>query len=250
MALVDRVGFLGLFWIAGAVGAVSLVLTLTLRETLPRPSTVPFTARSAVSAGAAFPSLIELCLMFTYGTQVAFLPLHADTRGVNPGVFFLVFAITITLTRGTAGRLSDRRGRAPVAAAWLAIAAAALVMLALSESAAGLAAAGAVYGIAYGAAQPALVAWCVDRVPEGDRGRAMGTFYSAMEIGIAVARWGFIATFVATAGVALAGATLALTRREGVPAAWRAERMLRPASTMSVAPVMKDDSWQARKRIG
>jgi predicted MFS family arabinose efflux permease len=46
----------------------------------------------------------------------------------------------------------------------------------------------------------------------------MATFYSALEIGIAigamssglaVARWGFTTTFVATAGVATAGAAFA-----------------------------------------
>jgi predicted MFS family arabinose efflux permease len=141
---------------------------------------------------------------------------------VNPGLFFLVFAITITLARGPAGRLSDRIGRAPIAAAGLLLAGTALVVLALGESALSLAIAGAVYGAAYGTAQPALMAWCVDGVAEGDRGRAMGTFYSALEIGIAmgaissglaVARWGVTTTFLATAGVALAGALLAMSRR-------------------------------------
>ena len=61
--------------------------------------------------------------------------------------------------------------------------------------------AGAVYGLAYGIAQPALMAWCVDGAAPADRGRAMGTFYTALELGIAigamssglaVARWGFV----------------------------------------------------------
>jgi predicted MFS family arabinose efflux permease len=47
----------------------------------------------------------------------------------------------------------------------------------------------------------------------------MGTFYTALEVGIAigamsagfaVARWGFVTTFLAAAGVAWAGAALAL----------------------------------------
>jgi len=58
---------------------------------------------------------------------------------VNPGLFFLVFAVTIAVVRGPAGRLSDRFGRAPLAASGLVLAAAALVALAFSESALGLA---------------------------------------------------------------------------------------------------------------
>ena len=221
MALVGRIDFTGLFWAAGVVAALSIVTTLLIPETLARPRAIPFTPAAAMSREAIFPSVVTLCLMFTYGTQVAFLPLHADARGMNPGLFFLVFALTVALTRGPAGRLSDRLGRAPVAATGLLAAAAALVLLAFSEDAVGLAAAGGVYGVAYGTAQPALMAWCVDEASEDDRGRAMGTFYSALEIGIAigamisgvaVGRWGFTTTFLATAGIAVAGALLALTR--------------------------------------
>ena len=94
-------------------------------------------------------------------------------------------------------------------------------MLALGEGALGLALSGALYGLAGGIAQPALMAWCVDVVAAADRGRAMGTFFTALELGIAigamssglaVARWGFVATFLAAAGVAMAGAGLALAR--------------------------------------
>jgi MFS family permease len=227
MALVGRLDFGGLFWIAGGVAALSLVTTLLIPETLAQRRAIPFTMASTVSAEALFPSLLTLCMMFTYGAQAAFLPLHADSRGINPGLFFLAFALTIVAARGPAGRLSDRVGRAPVAAAGLLLAAAALVALAFSDSAAALMLAGAVYGVAYGTTQPALIAWCVDDVGEHDRGRAMATFYSALEIGIAigamssglaVARWGFTTTFLATAGVAAAGAVLALAR------GWRGRR--------------------------
>ena len=219
IALASRLDFTGLFWTAGAVAALSVVTTLLIPESLAQRRAIPFTAAGVVSRGAAFPSLVTLCLMFTYGAQVAFLPLHADTRGVNPGLFFVAFAVTIALARGPAGRLSDRFGRAPLAATGLLLAAAALVALAVSESARDLVVAGGIYGVAYGTAQPALIAWCVDDVGEHDRGRAMATFYSALEIGIAigamssglaVARWGFTTTFLATAGIAAAGAGLAL----------------------------------------
>jgi predicted MFS family arabinose efflux permease len=95
-------------------------------------------------------------------------------------------------------------------------------VLAFSASPAGIAAAGAAYGLAYGVAQPALTAWSVDAVPDGERGRALGTYHTAFELGIvtgaavsglAMARWGFAGTFLAAAGVAAAGAALALTAR-------------------------------------
>jgi predicted MFS family arabinose efflux permease len=88
----------------------------------------------------------------------------------------------------------------------------------------GLVVAGLVYGIGHGTAQPALVAWCVDGVAPGERGRAMGTFYTALELGIAigavasgfaVTQAGFAPTFLVAASVALAVAVLASSRRSG-----------------------------------
>jgi MFS family permease len=220
--MLNRLGFGGLFAAATVTALLALGLVLGIPETLTASSAARFTLRSTLAAPALGPSLVIGCLMLTYGALVTFLPLHARHVGASAGVFFLVYALVLTLTRGPAGRLSDRFGRPPVAAAGLAVAAVALAVLALSEGALALAVVGALYGLAGGIAQPALVAWCVDVVAPADRGRAMGTFFTVLELGIAigamssgvaVARWGFAATFLATAGVALAGALLPLAVR-------------------------------------
>jgi MFS family permease len=225
--LLSRLGFGGLFAAATVTALLAVGLVLATPETLAAPSPARFTPTSTLGGPALGPSLVIGCLMLTYGALVTFLPLHAQHIGVNPGVFFLVYALVLTITRGPAGRLSDRFGRAPVAAAGLAVAAVALTVLALSEGARALAVVGALYGLAGGIAQPALVAWCVDLVAPAERGRAMGTFFTVLELGIAVgamssgvavARWGFAATFLATAGVALVGALLPLTGRRPRPA--------------------------------
>jgi MFS family permease len=219
IVLVERLGFASLFLVSGAVALVALGLTLAVRETLATAGTRPFSLAGTLSPSARLPSLVMFFLMVPYGTQVTFVPLHADAHGVNPGVFFLVYALILTLLRGPAGRLSDRVGRAPVAAGGLGVGAAALVVLALSEGLTGLALAGGLFGVAFGAAQPALIAWCVDGAAPGDRGRAMGTFFTALELGIAVgamssgpavARWGAPVAFLANAAVALTGAALAI----------------------------------------
>ncbi|MEK7700847.1 MAG: MFS transporter [candidate division NC10 bacterium] len=132
--------------------------------------------------------------MLSYGAQVTFLPIHAKTQDVNPGLFFLVFALAITAVRGYAGRFSDRMGRPAVAVVGLALTAGALAVQALTRGAASLMAAGALYGLGFGAATTALMAWCMDVVDAANRGRAMATFLTA-------------------AGAALAGASLVLLRR-------------------------------------
>jgi MFS family permease len=89
------------------------------------------------------------------------------------------------VVRGSAGRLSDRLGRRAVVAPSLGVAAAGLGLLGLADTQGVFLVAAALYGLGFGAGQPALLAMTVDRVPPAERGRAMGTLYTAWELGIA-----------------------------------------------------------------
>lgn len=229
IALVDRAGFLPLFWLSAAIALAAVLLTCPVPETARSRAPVPFSPGAMVSADALFPSSIVFLLMLSYGLQVTFLPIHAKAQDVNPGLFFLVFALAVAAVRGYAGRLSDRFGRVAVAVGGLMLTAAALVVQALTRGAASLVAAGALYGVGFGAATTALMALTVDVVDAANRGRAMGTYYTALELGIGlgallagfgVGAVGFAATFLTAAGAAFAGAVLALARARP-RAAWR-----------------------------
>ena len=219
--IVDRWGFDALFHVSASVALSALLLTAANRETLVARVASPFAWGSLLSRAVALPCVVVFCLMTTYGAQIAFLAIYAQSRGANPGVFFLVMAAVIALVRGYAGLVSDRVGRAPVAAAGLVVAATALAVLALGGGIAALAAAGALYGAGLGATQPATMAWAADLVPPDERGKAMGTFYTAFELGIATGAIGFGAVlarssfgvmFLTAAAVAVTGAALAVSR--------------------------------------
>lgn len=185
-AIAGRLGFPALFAVATATAIVALLLSRTVAETLPEPQPGPFRAGRAFSVAALPPSALTLVTMLTWGVLVAFLPLHAAARGLDAGVFFLAFALAVAASRPLAGRLSDRFGRPPLTAAGLALAAVALGSLAALRGTLGLLVGGVLYGLGLGAAQSALLAWCADVATPADRGRAMGTFYTALELGIAV----------------------------------------------------------------
>lgn len=229
LEIVGRAGFPALFAVATACALTAMLTSLAIRETAAGRGTAPLRLGTALHRSALAPSAVMLCLMVSYGAQVAFLPIHIADLGLNSGIFFLAFALVVAVVRGWAGRLSDRVGRGPVAGGGLLVAAAGLVLLALTRDVLSLAAAGALYGVGFGAAQPSLLAWSVDRVRAEDRGRALGTLYTAWELGIAVgavisglavASLGFTATFLAGAAVAVAGALFAL-RGSRRPAAIR-----------------------------
>jgi len=222
VAIADRLGFVPLFQLAACVAVVALLLTQRLREPARSRATIPFTPRAMVSVEALVPSVVLFLVMLGYGALVTFLPIHARQQDVNPGLFFLVFALVVTAVRNYAGHLSDRFGRIAVAVGGLGLAATALTALALASGAPSLMAAGVIYGAGFGALTTALLAWCVDVVDEANRGRAMGTYYTALELGIGlgslgagfgVEAVGFAPTFLGAAAATLTGAALALSRR-------------------------------------
>jgi MFS family permease len=162
-----------------------------------------------------------LGMTVSYGALIVFLPVHADAHGLNPGVFFVAYALTLAVVRQPAGRISDRRGRAPVVVVGLAVMAVALAVLAFADGVLSLVAGAIVYGAGHGIAHTVLIAWAADGVAASQRGRAVGTIYTALELaiavggtaaGLAMARLGVATTFLAAAAIVVATAALAATR--------------------------------------
>jgi len=218
--IADARGYGWLFAASALLALVTLGLTVGQRESLRVRVTVPLSWDTAFSRPALYPCTIVFCLMATYGLLVTYLPLRA-AGGRSAGVFFTAMAVVIILSRWAAGGLSDRVGRPPVAAAGALCAAAALGVIVLGDDWRALAIAGGLYGLGLGFTQPSLIAWCVDLASPTERGRAMGTFYTALELGIAtgaigagwvLARTGYQAVFLLGAGIALAASVLALTK--------------------------------------
>ncbi len=198
--LVRGRGFTTTFLVAAAIEGVALALALALPETRPIVARAPPPpaepgpteggmlarfGRRWFSPAALYPSGLVLALYVSYGGLASFLPLFAERRQLgNPGLFFTVFAVASLLVRSGAGRLSDHLGRRAVIAPALGVAGASLVLLGLADSQGLFLLAAALYGVGFGAGQPALLAMTIDRAPPAERGRAMGTLYTAWELGI------------------------------------------------------------------
>jgi MFS family permease len=218
--LLRRAGFAWTFFVSAALGALALAVAWALPETRPTAAAsmarLSLTPRALFSRRALYPCVMVVALHFTMGAVFSFVPLFATRADLgNPGLFFTVFALAAVVVRGAAGRLADDLGRRLVAVPSLALAGLGLAGLARADSLAWLLAAAVLYGVGLGAGQPALMAMTTDRVRAEERGRAMGTFYTAWELGIAsgsvllgacAARWGFPAMWWAAAAVAWAGA--------------------------------------------
>ena len=227
--LVGRTGYGALFLTAMVLSAAAALTTLGIAEPGREAghTAVQRGWRSFILPSALFPSAVLFTNALTYASVVALLPLFAEEAKLgNPGLFFTVFSVVVLVLRGPLGRLSDRRGRAVVVAPGLAFTFVALLVLSQAQSMAALLVVAVLYAIGVGAAQPTLMAMTVDRAKPQERGAAMGTFTTAMDLGIGVGSivwgmtaeaFGFQTMYVAASLMGLVGVAVLLagTARRG-----------------------------------
>jgi MFS family permease len=225
MPIATGAGFRTLFLVASSVALMGLACIWLLPRIgrmpaktarLPRPQ--DFFSRAAV-----LPSILLLFIYVPYGAMVAFIPIIATGRGLaNPGTFYTAFALAVLFVRAKAGHVSDRRGRAAVIIPGMLLAGIAFAVLGLTSDRIWVLVGAAIYGLGFGSVQPALMALTADRVPPEERGKAMGTFYTAWELGIMTGSTGaglllkvtdFPLMLLASSFIPMAGALLAFRAR-------------------------------------
>jgi len=187
MPIAAGAGFRTLFLVAGGVALMGLACIGMLPRIGRVPAQIarPPRPQDFFSPAAVLPSVLLLFLYVPYGTMLAFIPLVAADRGLgNPGTFYTAFALAVLVIRSRAGHVSDRRGRPAVIIPGLLMAGVAFAILALTSGRIWVLVGAAIYGFGFGSVQPALMALTADRVPPEERGKAMGTFYTAWELGI------------------------------------------------------------------
>ena len=196
--LVGWTGYGSLFLTAMVLGAAAALTTAGIAEPRRAPGQGALQRgwRSFILPSALFPSAVLFTNALTYASVVALLPLFADEAGLgNPGLFFTVFSVVVLVLRGPLGRVSDRRGRVAVVAPGLSVTFVALLVLSQAQSTTTMLVVAVLYAVGVGAAQPTLMAMTVDRAGPQERGAAMGTYTTAMDLGIGVGSvvWGVVA---------------------------------------------------------
>ena len=213
--LIGYIGYNALFWLCAALALGSLVLSQLIQEPARAPQ-AGTPSRQWVSRTALFPGFIAVCMTFTFGAVVSFLPLFVKASNLgNPGIYFSVYSIVVVVSRPFAGRLSDRFGRAAVIVPGLGCLAVAMIALAFSSTLPGILIAAALQGLGFGGVQPSIMALVVDRSPTHERGAALATLMGAFDVGVGLSSIAlgavleytdFTVMFLCAGGVALVGA--------------------------------------------
>lgn len=187
-ATVARFGFTTLFALAAASAVVCALWMAGVRAPAFERADIAWLAnlRQAASARELRMALWGMALLgVVFGAFLTFISLYAQEAHLGvPGAFFTAYALALLAVQVGAGRLSDRIGRARVAAPGLVGVGA--FMLLLSQARAAWMGWGAafLYGLAAGAARTALDGMVADSVPPHQRATAAALQFLSFDLWI------------------------------------------------------------------
>lgn len=175
----------GLTLLSAGFGAAALLLALLIRYHKVEPSTLAKSKASPYERSSIRPTLIMFFISASYGSITGFISLYAIDRGItNIGIFFMVFAAAMLISRPFFGRLIDRLGFDAAVYPGLILLIAALFLLYRAIALPLFLLAAVLYGVGFGATQSSLQTMSVLQAPKDRLGAANATFFTGFDGGI------------------------------------------------------------------
>ncbi|GAB6151947.1 MFS transporter [Desulfosporosinus burensis] len=206
--LMQGYNFQLMFYVCAGFVLLSFLLAIFIKHNNSRspeknqnkPQNRPIAVKTVLLEKKALrPSLVIFFLSINYAAIISFLAVYGQFRQVpDIGIFFLVYAISITISRPLFGRLADRKGYDIVIVPGLILCTLTLVILYVAQTLPVFILAGIIYGIGFGAVQPTTHALSVLYVPLERRGAATATYFMFLDLGLALGSilWGVVAKAV------------------------------------------------------
>ncbi len=194
--IVNRLGYPALFFLGAALLIAGAVISFFLPDDRGKPRPPAETSTRTTSVRNLLGRrglLVAYCAIFaqyfTFGGVVTLLPLYLNDLGMGAlyvGILLATFAVFFIAVQFPGGTISDRAGRKFPIIAGLGLGAASLAVLSSLQALPLLAAAMALYGVAYGLLFPSVSALIVDNTTPGERGAATGIFHALITSGVAI----------------------------------------------------------------
>ncbi len=195
-------GFNAVFYISAGVVLISIFIALLIKyhkpDVVPKSDSdgFPKSGKAGIfERSAILPAVVIFFITMTYGAIVSFIALYAGQKQVeNIGLFFTVYAAALLISRPYFGRLTDRKGTPFAVLPGILCVIVSMSLIYFANSLMAFLIAG-IYGIGFGAVQPALQAMSVRKVDNTRRGAANATFFLGFDLGIGAGAilWGIIA---------------------------------------------------------
>ena len=172
-------------------------------------------------------SLTLFLYSFGYGAITSFSAVYADAIGVSPKSLYLtVLAVVILFTRPLSGVVGDRIGYRRIFIPSLVLIACGLAMLTMAAARTPLVLSAIVFGLGFGNAYPAFVAYVMRDVTAARRGAAFGAILAAFDTGVGSGSTS-VGWLIERYGFATAFGTAALLSAVALPYFLVADRRLR-----------------------
>ncbi len=175
-----------MFYSAGVLAFAGFLLTMLIRYPKITAGAHHLFSWRNLFEKTALPVTFNLLLInISYGGLVSFISLYAINTGIgNTGLFFIVFACGITLSRIYMGKFFDRNGPKMLAVAGILLLVTGHAILGLLLNIYGFMAAATLLGLGSGIVFPTFQAMVNNLVPPQRRGAANSTLFSGLDMGI------------------------------------------------------------------
>ncbi len=152
--------------------------------------------------------MMNLMIAVGLGSLVHFFHVHLKERGLQMGIFFVIYAVVAILIRLIGGKYTDAIERRKIALPALFLMVVSMPLAFFVETYTHLFLFSLVFSLGYGFAYPTVNTMVIDRAHPGERGTAVGIFNmaygtginsSAIILGLIVRDYGFFSMYLATA---------------------------------------------------
>ncbi|MEH7444355.1 MFS transporter [Bacillus sp. JJ1122] len=194
LALADVISFKQLFLICAVLGLTAFLFASRISYKKVGNNRPEIAGRKwdVYEKTALHPSFLLFFITVTFGGIASFLPLYATQKDIS-GIqwYFLIYALTLLLSRTFAGKLYDQKGHGVVFIPGALFIMIAMILLSWLPNSLVMFIAAGLYGFGFGAVQPALQAWSVEKAPKDRKGMANATFFSFFDLGVGIGAMAF-----------------------------------------------------------
>lgn len=153
------------------------------KTSIKSKSNKKFSLADSFEKKAALPSLLCFLLVITLCGIMSYIMLYGkELKLTSIWIYFVGFVSMILITRPFIGKIFDEKGHAVIVIPSSISLIIGLILLSYANSILTLVLSSLFYGLGYGAVQPSLQAWAVNRSPSNRQGAANGTFLSSMDL--------------------------------------------------------------------
>lgn len=183
-------GLNSMFAIASGLGLIAVLIFATLPETIKNKqkfslSLLKLNRNELFEWRVLLPGLVMLLTAFTSGAILALIADFTAFIGIgNKGLYMAIYILSSLFIRFMAGRWSDKHGRKLIALLGSIALVLSMLTLAYATDIVLYTLSSVLFGVGFGLVSPSLFAWAVDLSLPGLKGKAVGTLFIFLEIGI------------------------------------------------------------------